>query len=260
MASENNGSGAGEWAQAAAPEDLMRSLLGRVVQETVEQEFERFIGAGRWERSGKRRGWWNGRKRRRLKTRVGSIELLIPKDREGRFQPSLFGRYERSEQALVLGLMEMYLPGVSTRRVSRIVEELCGFEISASQVSRLTRRLDEVRQALTRGLRAAHAGGAPQAAQHQRHRARARGDPTAHPRGEDFPERGQPATPGKGPGHAAQRSVGHPPLPAHQPRGPTAACLEPHSARRRMSVHRSGRETTENPALDRAADAGSPAE
>jgi putative transposase len=143
MAFEDNGSGAGEWAQAAAPEDLMRSLLGRVVQETVEQEFERFIGAGRWERSGKRRGWRNGRKRRRLKTRVGSIELLIPKDREGRFQPSLFGRYERSEQALVLGLIEMYLQGVSTRRVSRIVEELCGFEISASQVSRLTRRLDE---------------------------------------------------------------------------------------------------------------------
>lgn len=52
MAFEDNGSGAGEWTQAAAPEDLMRSLLGRVVQETVEQEFERFIGAGRWERSG----------------------------------------------------------------------------------------------------------------------------------------------------------------------------------------------------------------
>lgn len=143
MASEEKSSAVGEQAQGVGAEDVLRSLVGRVVQEAMEQEFERFIGAGRWERSEGRRGWRNGRKARRLKTRVGSIELRVPKDREGRFQPSLFGRYERSERALVLALIEMYLQGVSTRKVSRVVEELCGFEVSASQVSRLTKRLDE---------------------------------------------------------------------------------------------------------------------
>ncbi len=124
------------------PTDVMRELLGPLVQEAIEREFERFIGAGRWERTVGRRGWRNGRKPRRLKTRVGTLELQVPKDREGRFQPGLFARYARSERALVLGLLQMYVQGVSTRKVSRVVEELCGFTVSASQVSRLVRTLD----------------------------------------------------------------------------------------------------------------------
>jgi transposase-like protein len=117
-------------------------MMQALVQSAIEQEFERHMGAGRWQRSPERRGWRNGHKPRRLKTRVGTLELRIPKDREGRFQPTLFARYQRSEQALVLGLMEMYLNGVSTRKVTNIVEELCGFEVSASQVSGLVKRLD----------------------------------------------------------------------------------------------------------------------
>jgi transposase-like protein len=123
-------------------EDAIRVLLQSVVQAAIEAEFERFVGVGRWERGAARRGWRNGSKPRQLKTRVGTLELRIPKDREGRFQPALFGRYQRSEQALVLALVEMYIAGVSTRKVSGIVEELCGFSISASQVSALTKKLD----------------------------------------------------------------------------------------------------------------------
>jgi putative transposase len=137
----------GEGVRSQAPlaggaEDLLRRMMEEVLQEAVEKEFERFIGAGHWERSVARQGWRNGRKNRRLQTRVGSLELRIPKDREGRFQPSLFARYQRSERALVLALIEMYVQGVSTRKVTRIVEELCGFRISASQVSALVKRLD----------------------------------------------------------------------------------------------------------------------
>lgn len=143
MAFDQKSTTAGESTQAGSAEELIRTMVARLVQEAVEHEFERFIGARRWERSEGRRGWRNGRKPRRLRTRVGTIELHVPRDREGRFQPSLFARYERSERALVLALMEMYVQGVSTRKVSRIVEELCGFEVSASQVSRLTGTLDE---------------------------------------------------------------------------------------------------------------------
>jgi putative transposase len=123
-------------------EDLLRRLLGELVQDALEKEFERFVGAGRWQRSESRRGWRNGYKRRRLRTRVGTLELRIPKDREGEFQPSLFARYQRSEKALVLALVEMYIQGVSTRKVTRVVEELCGFRVSASQVSGLVKKLD----------------------------------------------------------------------------------------------------------------------
>lgn len=128
--------------ERASSEDPLRTMMQELVQSAIEQEFERHIGAGPWQRSQERRGWRNGNKRRRLKTRVGTLELRIPQDREGRFQPTLFARYQRSEQALVLALIEMYLQGVSTRKVTHVVEELCGFGVSASQVSALVKRLD----------------------------------------------------------------------------------------------------------------------
>lgn len=128
--------------ERASSEDPLRAMMQELVQTAIEQEFERHIGAGPWQRSPERRGWRNGSRRRRLKTRLGSIELRIPQDRDGRFQPALFARYERTEQALVLALIEMYLQGVSTRKVTHVVEELCGFGVSASQVSALVKRLD----------------------------------------------------------------------------------------------------------------------
>jgi len=128
---------------AEAPEDLLRTMLNQLVQEAIRKEFDRFIGAEPFERSEGRQGWRNGSKPRRFHTRLGTLDLRIPKDRAGRFQPSLFERYERSEKALVASLVEMYVRGVSTRKVSRIVERLCGHTVSASAVSSLAKSLDE---------------------------------------------------------------------------------------------------------------------
>jgi putative transposase len=127
--------------QAPAP-DAIRSLLATLVQETIRTEFDRFVGAAPYERTPERRGVRNGSYARTLKTRVGSVTLAIPRDRAGLFRPTLFAKYERSEQALVLAMIEMYFHGVSTRKVSGIVEQLCGTTVSASEVSALTRKLD----------------------------------------------------------------------------------------------------------------------
>jgi putative transposase len=127
---------------AAASEDALRQMLTTLVQETLEREFTRFLGARPHERTARRRGWRNGYRRRRFTTRVGTLELRVPRDRAGQFQPTLFARYERSEQAFLAALVEMYLQGVSTRKVTRIVEALCGAHVSASAVSAVVRKLD----------------------------------------------------------------------------------------------------------------------
>lgn len=126
----------------AAPEGALCAMLTTLIQETLEREFAAFVGAERYERTPERRALRNGHRRRRLVTRVATLTLRVPRDRQGRFQPSLFARYQRHEQAFVLALTEMYLQGVSTRKVSAVVEQLCGATISASEVSALVRRLD----------------------------------------------------------------------------------------------------------------------
>src|SRR3712207_9387687 len=80
---------------------------------------------------------------RTLVTRVGKLELRVPQDRDGRFSTELFERYQRSEQALVATLAEMYVQGVSTRKVKAITEELCGHSFSASAISSINKRLDD---------------------------------------------------------------------------------------------------------------------
>jgi len=133
--------------EQAVPRDALRDLVQAAVQEALEREFAGFIGAGPYGRSATRRGWRNGSYERSLTTRVGTLRLRVPRDREGVFQPSLFARYERTEQALVLALVEMYFQGVSTRKVTAVVELLCGTSISASEVSALARKLDVALQA-----------------------------------------------------------------------------------------------------------------
>lgn len=128
--------------QAAAPADALRAMVATLVQETIRAEFEQHVGAAPYERTPDRRGYRNGSYPRALKTRVGTLVLTIPRDRAGLFRPSLFAKYERSEQALVLAMIAMYFHGVSTRKVNAIVEQLCGTSISASDVSALTRTLD----------------------------------------------------------------------------------------------------------------------
>jgi len=132
------------WQEACAEgEDGFRRVLEGVVQGILEEEMTAFLGAEPYQRVAGRQGYRNGHKPRTLKTRVGTLNLLVPQDREGRFQTELFQRYQRNEKALVLALMEMYVQGVSTRRVTKITEALCGVEISKSQVSALAKGLDE---------------------------------------------------------------------------------------------------------------------
>ncbi len=100
------------------------------------------IGAERYERGEERRGHRNGHKPRELRTRVGTLSLLVPQDRDGTFSTQLFARYQRNEKALVLALMEVYVEGVSTRKVTEITEALCGTSFSKSLVSVLAGRLD----------------------------------------------------------------------------------------------------------------------
>jgi len=131
------------WQEAAEDEDRVRSLMQHMLQQVLKEEMTAFLGAETYQHTAGRRGYRNGYKPRTLKTRVGTIELMVPKDRESRFQPSLFERYQRNEKALVLALVEMYVQGVSTRKVKAITEQLCGLTISKSQVSVLAKGLDE---------------------------------------------------------------------------------------------------------------------
>ncbi len=122
--------------------DFLRTLVKRTLQQVLDAEMTAHIGAEPYERSETRTGHRNGYKPRTLHTRVGTLTLLVPQDREGTFSTALFARYQRSEKALVLALMEMYLEGVSTRKVQHITEELCGTTFSKSTVSSLVGTLD----------------------------------------------------------------------------------------------------------------------
>ena len=124
-------------------DDPIKGLLRHTIQQLLEEELTAFLNAEPYIRTEERRGYRNGHKPRTLNTRVGRLELLVPKDREGRFHTELFEKYQRSEKALVLSIVEMYVQGVSTRKVKKITEELCGLDISKSQVSTLVKGLDE---------------------------------------------------------------------------------------------------------------------
>jgi len=123
--------------------DLLRSLVREAVQQVLEAEMTEVVGADRSERTSERKGYRSGYYERGLVTRVGLLELRVPRDRAGQFRTEVFERYQRSEKALVTALMEMYVQGVSTRKVKAITEELCGHEFSASTISRLNKGLDE---------------------------------------------------------------------------------------------------------------------
>jgi putative transposase len=121
---------------------FLREIVERLVQQLLETEMTEHIGAAPYERTERRTGQRNGYKSRTLRTRVGTLNLLVPQDREGTFSSRLFSRYQRNEKALVLALMEMYVEGVSTRKVKDITEELCGTSFSKSTVSHLATGLD----------------------------------------------------------------------------------------------------------------------
>ena len=123
--------------------DLMKALMKEALQEVLEAEMSEFLGAAPSERSETRSGYRAGYYHRGLVTRIGKLELRVPRDRSGEFSTALFERYARSEKALVAALAEMYVQGVSTRKVKAITEELCGHSFSASAISAINKSLDE---------------------------------------------------------------------------------------------------------------------
>lgn len=124
-------------------EDFLRSGLQALIQAALETEMTEAIGAEKGERSETRLSYRSGYYGRSLITRVGTLELRVPQDRMGRFSTELFERYQRSEKALVGSLAEMYVQGVSTRKVKAITEALCGHSFSASAISTINKSLDE---------------------------------------------------------------------------------------------------------------------
>src|SRR5512133_3207541 len=130
-------------AVVAEDEEFLRALVRAALQEVLEAEMTEALGAEKGERSASRQGYRSGYYGRTLVTRVGKLELRVPQDRAGRFSTELFERYQRSERALVAALAEMYVQGVSTRKVKAITEELCGHSFSASSISRVNQSLDQ---------------------------------------------------------------------------------------------------------------------
>lgn len=131
--------------------------LGRAVEiminEAMKIERERHLNAAHHERTDTRTGYANGYKQKVLKTRLGALNLSVPQVREGDFYPSFLERGIRSERALKVSLAEMYIQGVSTRKVDAILQELCGLNVTSSEVSRASKLLDEEFSAWrTRGL------------------------------------------------------------------------------------------------------------
>ena len=126
----------------AGDRDLIKALMKEALLELQEGEMTDFLGAAPSERTDGRQGYRAGYYGRNLVTRIGKLELRIPRDRSGEFSTGLFERYARSEKALVAALAEMYVQGVSTRKVTAITEELCGHRFSASAISAINKSLD----------------------------------------------------------------------------------------------------------------------
>jgi transposase-like protein len=121
----------------------LNDLLSRLLNELMKAEREHALQAGPYERTEHRKGYANGFKDKTIQTRFGKMQLQVPQARGMAFYPQCLEKGERSERALKLAIAEMYVQGVSTRRVEPIAKELCGFELSSTQVSRVATILDE---------------------------------------------------------------------------------------------------------------------
>lgn len=126
----------------AGDRDFLKQAVKDALQEVLEGEMSEFLGAAPGERAEARSGYRAGYYGRSLVTRIGKLELRVPRDRSGEFSTVLFERYARSEKALVAALAQMYVQGVSTRKVKAITEELCGHSFSASAISAINKGLD----------------------------------------------------------------------------------------------------------------------
>lgn len=123
---------------------VVKSSIVLVLNEFMEKERDNYLKADAYERSPERRDYRNGYYERELILSIGKVKLRVPRTREGHFSPSLFEKFSRVDQALTLSMLEMVVNGVSTRKVTNIVEQLCGESVSKSFVSSLTEKLDPV--------------------------------------------------------------------------------------------------------------------
>jgi putative transposase len=121
----------------------MASAIQILFNEAMKLERNEYIGAEPYQRTEQRRDYANGFKPKTINSRIGKLELQVPQTRDGDFYPSSLERGERSERALKLAVAEMYVQGVSTRKVAKITAELCGLDVSSTQVSRAAKLLDE---------------------------------------------------------------------------------------------------------------------
>lgn len=134
-----------EWLEQIAQQGLefVPDMIRTVINTAMQIERQKHLGAGPYERTAERQGYANGYKSKTVATRMGKITFDVPQVRDGNFYPQSLEKGQRSERALKLALAEMYIQGVSTRRVKAITEQLCGFEVSSTQVSQATALLDE---------------------------------------------------------------------------------------------------------------------
>ncbi len=125
-------------------DDGLARLVENIVNQILDAQATEQLRAKPYERTEERQGYRNGYRDKLLKSRVGELTLMVPRLRSGHFSTELFERYQRSEQALLLAMVEMVVNGVSTRKVRAVVEELCGTEFSKSTVSALCKGLDGI--------------------------------------------------------------------------------------------------------------------
>jgi len=123
--------------------DGLGNAVALLINEAMKIERERHLNATSYERTDFRNGYANGFKPKKLNTRVGQLDLKVPQVRGCDFYPSFLEKGLRSERALTLSIAEMYVQGVSTRKVNAILEEMCGFEVSSMDVSRAAKVLDD---------------------------------------------------------------------------------------------------------------------
>src|SRR3954452_15380898 len=132
-----------ELLEKAGDGDFLRSVAEAVLQLLMESDVDGLIGAGRYERSGERTTWRNGHRDRVLDTRLGSLQLRIPKLRQGSYFPPFLEARKAAERALIAVIQEAWIGGVSTRRVDELVQAMGLSGISKSQVSKLCKEIDE---------------------------------------------------------------------------------------------------------------------
>lgn len=124
--------------------EYLPELIRILVNTAMQAERQKHLGAELYERTPVRQGYANGYKPKTVKTRVGEVTFQVPQVRDGSFYPEALEKGLRSERALTMALAEMYVQGVSTRKVAAITEQLCGTAVTSSAVSRATAQLDEV--------------------------------------------------------------------------------------------------------------------